>query len=163
MYFLRSITKLDQGRVLCRRFIIPIKTVHALTVENPMYKSLPLSFILVVAVLAFGCAKSESTTNRDAAAPAPSKPATSPATTTASSSDSIGVAECDAYIAAYEKCVRDKVPEAARAQSNAALAQSRKSWKELAANPQTKATLAGACKTAMDAARQSMKAYGCTF
>jgi hypothetical protein len=139
------------------------KKQFALTVENPMYKSLLLSFVLVVAVLALGCAKSESTTNKNATAPATSAPATTPATTTAGSSDSIGVAECDAYIAAYEKCVKEKVPEAARAQTNAALAQSRKSWKELAANPQTKATLAGACKTAMDAARQSMKAYGCTF
>lgn len=136
----------------------------ALTVENQMSKSLILGLTLLIAMLMIGCAKSESTTNKDATTP--TKPAASPAATTAttaSSSDSIGVPECDAYIAAYEKCVRDKMPEAARAQANSALAQSRKSWKELAANPQTKATLAGACKTATDAARQSMKAYGCTF
>lgn len=132
-----------------------------------MSKSLILVLTLVGAMLMIGCAKSESTTNRDATTPATTKPASSPAATTATSTtasaDSIGVPECDAYIAAYEKCVRDKMPEAARAQANTALAQSRKSWKELAANPQTKATLAGACKTATDAARQSMKAYGCTF
>lgn len=128
-----------------------------------MSKSLLLSFILVVAVLAFACAKSESTTNKDATAPATSQPATSPATTTASSSDSIGVAECDAFIKSYEACVKDKVPEAARAQFNSTLAQWRKSWRDLAANPQTKPTLASACKTQLDAARQSMKAYGCTF
>ena len=128
-----------------------------------MSKSLLLSFILVVAVLAFACAKSESTTNRDAAAPAASQPATSPATTTASSSDSIGVAECDAFIKSYEACVKDKVPEAARAQFNSTLAQWRKSWRDLAANPQTRPTLASACKTQLDAAKQSMKAYNCTF
>jgi hypothetical protein len=140
------------------------KNSHALTVESPMYKSLLLSFILVVAVLAFGCAKSESTTNRDAAAPAPSKPATSPATTTASSSsDSIGVAECDAFLKSYEACVKDKVPEAQRATFNTGLAQWRKSWHDLAQNPQTKATLASICKTQLDNAKQSMKAYNCTF
>jgi hypothetical protein len=130
-----------------------------------MSKSLIFSFILVVAVLVVGCAKSESTTNRDATAPATSQPATSPATTTAASSsaDSIGVAECDAFLKSYEACVKDKVPEAARAQFNTGLAQWRKSWKDLAANPQTKATLVGICKTQLDAAKQSMKAYNCTF
>jgi hypothetical protein len=74
-----------------------------------MSKSLLLSFILVVAVLAFACAKSESTTNRDATAPATSQPATSPATTTASSSDSIGVTECDTFIASYEACQKSAI------------------------------------------------------
>jgi hypothetical protein len=129
-----------------------------------MYKSLLLSFVLVVAVLAFGCAKSESTTNKDATAPATSKPATSPATTAASSSsDSIGVAECDAFLKSYEACVKDKVPEVARAQFNSTLAQWRKSWHDAAQNPQTRGTLAAACKAQIDAAKQSMKAYNCTF
>jgi len=128
-----------------------------------MSKSIIFSFILVVAVLMVGCAKSESTTNKDATAPATSKPATSPATTTASSSDSIGVAECDAFLKSYEACVKDKVPEAQRATFNTGLAQWRKSWHDLAQNPQTKATLASICKTQLDNAKQSMKAYGCTF
>ncbi len=128
-----------------------------------MSKSLLLSFTLVVAVLMIGCAKSESTTNKDATAPATSQPATSPATTTASSTDSIGVTECDTFLASYEACVKDKVPEAARAQFNTGLAQWRKSWKDLAQNPQTRATLVSVCKTQLDAAKQSMKPYGCTF
>src|SRR5262245_5701239 len=130
-----------------------------------MSKSLLLTFTLLVAVLMFGCAKSEETTNK-AAAPT-SQPASSPAattaTTTTASADSIGVAECDAFLKSYEACVKDKVPEAARAQFNTGLAQWRKSWKELAANPQTKATLVGVCKTQLDAAKNSMKAYNCTF
>jgi len=128
-----------------------------------MSKSLLLVLTLVVAVLMISCAKSESTTNRDATAPATSQPATSPATTTASSSDSIGVAECDAFLKSYEACVKDKVPEAQRATFNTGLAQWRKSWHDLAQNPQTKATLASICKTQLDNAKQSMKAYGCTF
>ena len=128
-----------------------------------MSKSLLLVLTLVVAVLMISCAKSESTTNKDATAPATSQPATSPATTAASSTDSIGVAECDAFLKSYEACVKDKVPEAARAQFNSTLAQWRKSWHDAAQNPQTRGTLAAACKAQIDAARQSMKAYGCTF
>jgi len=129
-----------------------------------MSKSIIFSFILVVAVLMVGCAKSESTTNKDATAPATSQPATSPATTAASSSsNSIGVAECDAFLKSYEACVKDKVPEVARAQFNSTLAQWRKSWHDAAQNPQTRGTLAAACKAQIDAAKQSMKAYNCTF
>ena len=133
------------------------------TVENPMSKSLLFGLTLVLAVVMFGCAKTE-TTNRDATAPATSQPATSPATTTATASaDSIGVAECDAFLKAYEACVKDKVPEAQRATFNTGLAQWRKSWHDLAKNPQTKATLASICKTQLDNAKQSMKPYNCTF
>jgi len=92
------------------------------------------------------------------AAPAATAPAS-----TASSDDKIGVPECDDYLAKYEACVSSKVPEAARAQYQSTLAQTRKSWRDLAANPQTKASLAQACKTATESARQSMKVMGCEF
>lgn len=144
---------------------IPLKQ-SSLTVENQMSKLLILVLTLLVAMLMIGCSKSESTTN-NATTPATTKPASSPAATTATSTtasaDSIGVPECDAFIAKYEACVKDKVPEQARAQFNTGLAQWRKSWKQLAANPQTKATLVGVCKTQLDSAKTSMKAYGCTF
>ena len=107
-----------------------------------------------------GCAKSETTTNRASA----TAPAASPAaTTTASNTGEIGVPECDAYLKAYEACVHDKVPAAARATFETALANSKKAWHAQAANPQTKAALAAACKTAQDNARTTMKAYNCTF
>ena len=131
-----------------------------------MSKSLLTIFMLIVAALMFGCAKSETTTNRAANAPATqTSPAASPATTvaTASSSEAIGVSECDTFLAAYEKCVHDKVPEAQRASFNSGMAQWRKSWHDLAKNPQTKATLASICKTQLNQAKQSMKAYNCTF
>ena len=132
-----------------------------------MSKSLLLMFSLLCALLLLGCYKSDTTTNRDAAAPANqnASAATAPAATpaTAASSQKIGVAECDEFIAAYEACVNNKVPAAARPQFNTSLAQWRKSWHDLAANPQTKATLTQVCKTSLDQARQSMKAYGCKF
>ena len=85
------------------------------------------------------------------------------ATTTTASADKVGVPECDDYLAKYDACVTSKVPAAARAQYESTLAQTRKSWRDLAANPQTKAGLAQACKTATESARQSFKSFGCEF
>lgn len=130
-----------------------------------MSKSLILMLCFLTGLLLLGCYKSEPTTNREASNTASTQPAASPAASVAapSTGDKIGVTECDAFIESYEACVRDKVPEAARAQLNASLAQWRRSWRGLAANPQTRSTLAQACKTQLEAARQSMKPYGCTF
>lgn len=91
---------------------------------------------------------------------------TTPATTTspaAATGDKIGVAECDDFIAKYDDCVTAHVPEAARAQYKASIDQWRKSWRDLAANPQTKPTLAAACKQAAEQARSTMKSYNCSF
>ena len=127
-----------------------------------MSKSLIFMLCLLASLLILACAKSEPTTNSSNSA-ATTPAAASPAATVAASGDKIGVTECDAFIEAYEACVRDKVPQVARAQFNSSLAQWRKSWRDLAANPQTRATLAAACKTQIEAARQSMKPYNCTF
>jgi hypothetical protein len=130
-----------------------------------MSKSLFLMFA-VLCLLLLGCSKSETTTNRDSTAPANKNApamASPAATTSASSGQKTGVAACDDFIAAYEACVNDKVPAAARAQFKTSVAQWRKSWHDLAANPQTKATLPQVCKTTAEQARKSMKAYGCTF
>lgn len=140
---------------------------------------IPLGLCVLFALLLAACSSSETTSNNTTANTASSNktttttttttstPATttSPAsTTTASSSrEKIGVAECDDFLTKYEACVSGKVPEAARVQYKATIEQWRKSWRELAANPQTKATLAQACKTSAEQARQSMKSFGCDF
>jgi hypothetical protein len=82
--------------------------------------------------------------------------------TSTASGDKIGVAECDEFIAKYEACM-SKVPAAGQAAVKSSLDAWRKSWKDLAANPQTKGALAGACKTALDQAKTSMSAYGCSW
>lgn len=108
-------------------------------------------------------------TNRNAETPASaSSPAGTPSTTTnrndnMSTGDAVGIAECDNFITAYENCVSSKVPEAARANLRAAVTTWRTEWKKLADNPQTRGTLAAACKTQRDATMTQMKAYGCTF
>jgi hypothetical protein len=129
-----------------------------------------LSLSVSCVLLLIACGGASNTNNAPATnAPAAnanaakaSATATVPAST-ASTGDKIGVPECDDYLDKYETCVSSKVPEAARAQYQSTLAQTRKSWRDLAANPQTKASLAQACKTATESARQTMKALGCEF
>jgi hypothetical protein len=131
-----------------------------------MSKNFLLLCLVLCALVLIGCAKSESTTNREAAPPASPKASPAATTTTTASStagDKIGVPECDAFIASYQACVHDKVPAAARATFETGVANWKKSWHDLAANPQTKATLVGVCKTQLESAKTSMKAYGCTF
>lgn len=82
---------------------------------------------------------------------------------TASSADAIGVPECDEYLTKYEKCVKDKVPEAARPQLEQSMKTMRDSWKQAASNPAAKAGLATGCKQALETAKSSMGAYGCEW
>src|ERR1041385_7940835 len=131
-----------------------------------MSKSLLLMICILAGLLGFGC---KSDTNRNAA-PSTAAPAGSPVTSTnkndnavASAGEKVGIAECDNFITAYENCVSSKVPEASRAQLRNAVTTWRTQWKKLADNPQTRGTLAAACKTQLEATRNSMKQYGCTF
>jgi len=117
----------------------------------------------VCALVLVGCTKTETNTNANANTAATKT--TTPASTTATtaSADKIGVPECDEFIANYDACVSSKVPEVARAQYKTTIEQWRTSWKKLAENPQTKSTLAAACKQSAEQARASMKSYNCTF
>ena len=128
-----------------------------------MLTKITLFLCVVCAIFLVGCAKTETNTNGNANTAATKT--TTPASTTATtaSADKIGVPECDEFIANYDACVTGKVPEVARAQYKTAIEQWRTSWKKLAENPQTKSTLAAACKQSAEQARTSMKTYNCTF
>ena len=111
-------------------------------------------------------------TNRNAEAPSGTNsaaaPAGTPSTTTnrntnAPTAEKVGIAECDNFINAYETCVSSKVPEQARASLKASVATWRTEWKKLADNPQTRGTLAAACKTQREATEKAMTAYKCTW
>jgi len=117
--------------------------------------SLLLSVVCIMVLI--GCAKTGNTNGNTGTTANTNK-----ATNTAAA-QKIGVPECDEFIAAYDACVSSKVPESARAQYKTAIEQWRTSWSKLAANPNTKATLAAACKQSAESARASMKSYGCTF
>ena len=125
-----------------------------------MTKRMVLPLCAVFAFLLVACAKTETTTNN--AAPSTATSTSTPAVL-APSGDKIGVAECDDFIAAYDACVTGKVPEAARAQYKATIEQWRTSWKKLAENPQTRSSLAAACKQSAEQARAQMKSFDCTF
>jgi hypothetical protein len=119
---------------------------------------------LAVAVVLLGCSKTENTNGNTSAPSTSGSSSSTPATTAASTSgDKIGVPECDDFIAKYESCVSSKVPEVARAQYKSALDQWRASWKKLADNPQTKGSLAAACKQAADQQTAALKQLGCSF
>src|ERR1051326_5053368 len=130
-----------------------------------MSRTLPLMFCLVIGLLVLACSK-PADTNRNAASTnnttAPSGTPAAPSTSTAVA-EKIGVPECDAFLTAYENCVTTKVPAQARAQFQAGMKTWHTEWKRLADNPQTKGTLAEACKRQHDAQRTALKAYGCTL
>jgi hypothetical protein len=119
----------------------------------------------LLSMFLLACTKTETTPPTSTTTPATkaSPAATTVGTTASTTGDKVGVAECDAFIEAYEACVNNKVPEAMRAQFNSGLAQWRKGWRDLAANPQTKPTLVQACKTQLETAKTSMKSFGCAF
>ncbi len=120
----------------------------------------------IVAVLALFAA-----CQKQAPAPAPAPAAEQPAATEAApaaeeapaAEASFGVPECDDYVQKYLACIDEHVPEAAKEQLQSAFDQTRAAWQQAAATETGKAGLATACTQAMDAAKTSMAAYGCTF
>ena len=149
---------------------------------NKLSKVLVLNILLLLAVGGFtACNSTEGNMTVTNAKPAENKNTTTASDTkpaandtktdatgtkaddVASTGDKIGVPECDEYIAKYEACVNDNVPENMKATMKSTFEQSRKAWKAAAANPQAKATLGSTCKQAMDTAKQSMAAYKCDF
>jgi len=90
--------------------------------------------------------------------PPASEPSAAPA-----SGNSIGVAECDDYLSKVEACIADHVPEEAKAVQRQSMDQMRDQWRQAAANPTAKASLAAGCKAALDSARSSFASYGCEW
>ena len=131
-----------------------------------MSKFLLLMLCILTGLLVLACG---APTNRNAeTTPSTAAPAGTPATTTnrndnTSTGENVGIAECDNFITAYETCVASKVPEAARANLRASVTTWRSEWKKLADNPQTRGTLAAACKTQRDATITAMKNYNCAW
>ena len=97
-------------------------------------------------------------TPADAAA-APADAAAAPAAAGDTVTAGTGVPECDAYLEKVYACIADKVPEAQRAMMKQGIEQSKSSWAAVT----DKAALAAQCKTAMDQAKASFGAMGCTF
>lgn len=105
------------------------------------------SLAFVAAAMGTGC--SQQPASEQSAAPA--------------ASNTIGVAECDDYLSKVEACIVNHVPEDARAMQRQSMDQMRDQWRQAAANPTAKASLAAGCKAALDAARSSFASYGCEW
>lgn len=131
-----------------------------------MVRTTILMSCLVLGLVVMACSKTETTTNTNTTSSTTEKPATTstPATTTASTSgDNIGVPECDDFIAKYDACVSNKVPEMVRAQYKDAIARWRTEWRRMANDPATKGQLVAACKQAAEQQSAALKAFGCAF
>ena len=98
-----------------------------------------------------------------AAAPAADAAAAPAADTAAAPADTVnastGVPECDTYLEKVYACISDKVPEAQRDMMKQGIEQSKASWSSVT----DKTALAAQCKTAMEQAKTSFGAMGCTF
>jgi hypothetical protein len=75
----------------------------------------------------------------------------------------IGVEECDYFLERYADCVDTKAPEATREQIHAALAIAAEAWQTAAATNAGREGLSHACKAALEAVRETSKAWGCEF
>ena len=124
-------------------------------------------FLAAVATLALAACK-PADKPADAAVPAAdtaAAPAADPAADTAAApaadtvNASTGVPECDTYLEKVYACISDKVPEAQRDMMKQGIDQSKASWSSVT----DKTALAAQCKTAMEQAKTSFGAMGCTF
>ncbi len=70
-----------------------------------------------------------------------------------------GIAECDNYLTKAMACFEDKIPEAQRAMMKKSLEDSKASW----AAAKDKTALAKTCTDAMNQAKASFGAMGCSF
>jgi hypothetical protein len=109
--------------------------------------SVLIPIVLVLGVL-LACKKKEETAASGAAA---------------TGADSVGVPECDEYLTKYEACLKSKVPAVARPQLEQSMKQTRDTYKQLAANEATKASLGETCKQALEATKTAMASYGCEW
>lgn len=108
---------------------------------------------------------SAASNSKPADAPKTEAPKTEAPKTETAATDSVGVAECDEYIKKYEACltkIAAKAPQVEPSMKTAFKAQ-RDGFKQAAANPASKATLASTCKQAIETAKASTSAYACEW
>jgi hypothetical protein len=124
----------------------------------------PLALCLLTGLLLLACGggASDNSANSSNAAAGNGNKAANTANTSTAGGEKIGVPECDEYIAKVEACLA-KVPAAGQPAVKSSLEAMRKSWRDAAATPQGKAGLAAGCKAALDQAKTTYSAYGCSW
>lgn len=128
-----------------------------------LFRSLLLAFALALSACSENSTGNSSTPSAAAPAPATAEESAGRSATVAASDAVTGIPECDNFLAAYERCVADKVPEASRGTFDTSLKQWKDSWKQMASDPNTKAMMPSVCAQSQAASAQSMQAYGCSF
>lgn len=81
----------------------------------------------------------------------------------AHAADPVGIPACDDFLTKYEACISGKVPEAQKSTFQMQIDQMRKTWTDMAKNPQTKPSMEAMCKSTSDQMKAAVGAYGCTF
>ncbi len=69
-----------------------------------------------------------------------------------------GIAECEDYLNKFERCVREKLPAAAREQLTQSVNAIRKTWREAAGKPENRDALTKGCKQALQTAKVALDA-----
>jgi hypothetical protein len=168
--------------VRCLKRLRENTTLRGLKKMN--YKSfIAIAAALCFAVVSFGCGGAANTTNttnttvskngnststtvsNTTSTTNTTAPANTETTKMDASSPNTGVAECDEYIQKYEACLTKiaKTAPQIEQQMKQAFEAQRTSFKTAAANPQSKATLSTTCKSAIETAKASTKAYACDW
>lgn len=73
----------------------------------------------------------------------------------------LGVAECDDYIARYQKCIDEKIPERSKKAYKEVIDETVKYWKTQTESPEEKMGLVSACNVAYLGSRKTLAAFGC--
>lgn len=122
--------------------------------------NLSLSVLLLCVAALIGCASSGSQPNGQSNATTGVR---LPLPVEIKSGDKVGVAECDEYLAKYEACVKTKVPEPGRSAMQSSINELRKSWINIAVNPETRPNLARDCKQNQETTKQNLSSYACAW
>jgi hypothetical protein len=78
--------------------------------------------------------------------------------------EKVGVATCDDYVAAYERCIAEKVPEGEREAQRRVVFDNVAVWQQTAkGGPAGEKGLQTACKIATEQAKRSTEAWGCAW
>ena len=121
-------------------------------------KSVLIPCVLCTAIM-FGCYKSQRTGSENSRNANGSGGNSTPVAST----EKIGIPECDEFVAKYEACITDHVPEAKQRQYRENIAAWSKAWRQQMVNTTARDVVAAACKRHIIASRESMKSFGCEF
>ena len=117
-------------------------------------KTLFILSVLCAATMA-GCFKSPPTANNA------TKTNSNVANSATANAEKIGIPECDEFVAKYEACIAEHVPDAKKKEYQENIDVWRSIWRDMAAKSNDKATLAAACKRKVEQAREALKSFNC--